>query len=132
MWRLRLRGHSSPGDNLLTAMPTEKAATTPAVSTRAARAQPRGRHPERVPVTDVTFAVLGVPAPLVAALAETGITAPFPIQAATLPDALAGQDILGRAQTGSGKTLGFCLPLAARLGEGHTMARRARRPILLP
>jgi len=71
-----------------------------------------------------TFASLGVPAPLVAVLAKTGITTPFPIQAATLPDALAGRDILGRAQTGSGKTLGFSLPLVARLADGHTMACR--------
>ena len=50
---------------------------------------------------DVSFAAAGVPAPLVAALAAEGITTPFPIQAATLPDALAGRDILGRGQTGS-------------------------------
>jgi superfamily II DNA/RNA helicase len=79
-----------------------------------------------------TFASLGVPAPLVAVLAKTGITTPFPIQAATLPDALAGRDILGRAQTGSGKTLGFSLPLVARLADGHTMACRPRGLILVP
>ena len=79
-----------------------------------------------------TFASLGVPAPLVAVLASSGITAPFPIQAATLPDALAGRDILGRAQTGSGKTLGFCLPLVARLADGHTMAGRPRGLVLVP
>jgi superfamily II DNA/RNA helicase len=62
-----------------------------------------------IAIDTTTFAGLGVPAPLVAVLASSGITAPFPIQAATLPDALAGRDILGRAQTGSGKTLGFCL-----------------------
>jgi superfamily II DNA/RNA helicase len=61
---------------------------------------------------------------LVAALAESGIMVPFPIQAATLPDALATCDILGRAQTESGKTLGFCLPLAARLADGYTLAGR--------
>lgn len=54
-----------------------------------------------------TFTSLGVPAPLTAALAAAGIDAPFPIQAAVLPDALAGADILGRSRTGSGKTLGF-------------------------
>jgi superfamily II DNA/RNA helicase len=79
-----------------------------------------------------TFASLGVPAPLVAVLASTGITVPFPIQAATLPDALAGRDILGRAQTGSGKTLGFSLPLVARLSDGYTMACRPRGLILVP
>jgi superfamily II DNA/RNA helicase len=101
-------------------------------SPRAARQQRRGQRPALVPASVVTFAGLGVPAPLVAALAETGITAPFPVQAATLPDALAGRDILGRAQTGSGKTLGFCLPLAARLADGHTMACRPRGLVLVP
>ncbi len=81
---------------------------------------------------EVTFAQLGVPAPLVAALEQAGITVPFPVQAATLPDALAGRDILGRAQTGSGKTLAFCLPLVARLTDGHTMAGSPRGLILVP
>jgi len=82
--------------------------------------------------TDVTFASLGVPAPLVAVLEDGGITAPFPVQAATLPDALAGRDILGRAQTGSGKTLGFSLPLVSRLAGGQTASRRPRGLILVP
>ena len=67
-----------------------------------------------------------------AALGEDGITVPFPVQAATLPDALAGVDILGRAQTGSGKTLGFCIPLVARLAGGYTMACRPRGLVLVP
>jgi superfamily II DNA/RNA helicase len=79
-----------------------------------------------------TFASLGVPAPLAAALAAAGIDAPFPIQAAVLPDALAGADILGRGRTGSGKTLGFCIPLAARLAGGHTSAGRPRGLVLVP
>ncbi|MFZ0757587.1 MAG: DEAD/DEAH box helicase, partial [Trebonia sp.] len=61
---------------------------------------------ENSAVRQPTFASLGVPASLVAVLDDDGITTPFPIQEATLPDALAGRDILGRAQTGSGKTLG--------------------------
>jgi superfamily II DNA/RNA helicase len=68
----------------------------------------------------------------VAALAAAGITAPFPIQAATLPDALAGRDILGRGKTGSGKTLGFAIPLAARLIDGYTSACRPRGLVLVP
>jgi len=68
----------------------------------------------------------------VAALTAAGITTPFPIQAATLPDALAGRDILGRGQTGSGKTLGFCIPLAARLADGYTSACRPRGLVLVP
>jgi superfamily II DNA/RNA helicase len=90
---------------------------------------PRGPRP--VPL-DVTFASAGVPAPLVAALSEAGITTPFPIQAATLPDALAGLDILGRGQTGSGKTLAFSIPLAARLADGYTSACRPRGLVLVP
>jgi superfamily II DNA/RNA helicase len=87
---------------------------------------------EDIIVSNPTFASLGVPPSLVAVLANTGITVPFPIQAATLPDAMAGRDILGRAQTGSGKTLGFSLPLVARLSDGHTMACRPRGLILVP
>jgi len=79
-----------------------------------------------------TFESLGVPAPLTAALAATGIDRPFPIQAAVVPDALAGADILGRGRTGSGKTLGFCIPLVARLARGHTSAGRPRGLVLVP
>ncbi|HEX9259271.1 MAG TPA: DEAD/DEAH box helicase, partial [Acidimicrobiales bacterium] len=57
-----------------------------------------------------TFASLGVPAPLVAALADGGITEPFAIQALTIADGLAGRDVCGKAKTGSGKTLAFGLP----------------------
>ena len=80
----------------------------------------------------MTFADLGVPAPLVAALGEDGMAGAHPVQAATLPDALAGVDILGRAQTGSGKTLAFSLPLVARLAGGYTMACRPRGLVLVP
>jgi superfamily II DNA/RNA helicase len=87
---------------------------------------------EDITVNTITFASLGVPAPLVAVLTSSGVTVPFPIQAATLPDALAGRDILGRAQTGSGKTLSFALPLVARLAGGYTMAGRPRGLVLVP
>ena len=63
------------------------------------------------------FATLGVPAALVDALARTGIDEPFDIQLATIPDALAGRDVLGRAPTGSGKTLAFGLPMLADLEQ---------------
>jgi ATP-dependent helicase YprA (DUF1998 family) len=65
-----------------------------------------------------SFAELGVPSTLTAALAARGITTPRPIQARTLPDALAGRDVLGRAETGSGKTLAFGLPLLVRTATG--------------
>ena len=84
--------------------------------------------------TDTTFAALGVPAPLVEVLTASGITAPFPIQVATLPDTLAGRDVLGRGRTGSGKTLAFSLPLVARLAAS-TSKRQPKRPralILVP
>src|SRR5580700_6580493 len=81
---------------------------------------------------DATFADLGVPAPLVEVLDDQGITEPFPVQAAALPDALAGRDILGRAQTGSGKTLGFSLPLVSRLAGGSTLPARPRGLVLVP
>ena len=70
------------------------------------------------------FAQLGVPAPLVDALARQGIAAPFPIQVATLPDTLAGRDVLGRGRTGSGKTLAFSLPMVSRLAGGSTRPRK--------
>ncbi|WP_423212849.1 DEAD/DEAH box helicase, partial [Mycobacterium talmoniae] len=75
--------------------------------------------------TTSSFADLGVPGPLVRVLAERGITSPFPIQVATLPDSLAGRDVLGRGKTGSGKTLAFSLPLVTRLAD---TPRRPSRP----
>jgi len=79
------------------------------------------------------FRRLGVPPPLSAALANRGITVPRPIQERTLPDALAGRDVLGRAETGSGKTLAFGLPLLARLAAGvGTPGRRPRALVLVP
>jgi superfamily II DNA/RNA helicase len=79
-----------------------------------------------------TFAELGVPAPLVSALSARGVRAPFPIQARTLPDALAGRDVLGRAETGSGKTLAFGLPLLARLaGRGRPRREQPPRGLVL-
>ena len=67
-----------------------------------------------------TFADFGVQEPIVRALAEVGITHPFPIQALTLPVALAGHDIIGQAKTGTGKTLGFGIPLVQRVvGPGE-------------
>src|SRR5690606_15555719 len=77
-------------------------------------------------MTTPDFRTLGVPAPLVATLVADGKTTPFPIQVDTLPDTLAGRDVLGRGRTGSGKTLAFSLPLVARLGT--QLAGGARRP----
>ncbi|WP_328333869.1 DEAD/DEAH box helicase [Kribbella sp. NBC_00382] len=78
------------------------------------------------------FAALGLAPRLVQRMAKDGITQPFPIQEATIPDAMAGKDVLGRGQTGSGKTLGFGLPTLMRLAGGHTESRRPRGMVLVP
>ncbi|SEC91167.1 DEAD/DEAH box helicase [Streptomyces sp. TLI_105] len=80
----------------------------------------------------LTFGDLGLPEGVVRKLAQNGVTTPFPIQAATIPDALAGKDILGRGRTGSGKTLSFGLPLLATLADGHTEKKKPRGVILTP
>ncbi|MFI7239515.1 DEAD/DEAH box helicase [Streptomyces cyaneofuscatus] len=80
----------------------------------------------------ITFGALGLPDGIVRKLAQNGVTAPFPIQAATIPDALAGKDILGRGRTGSGKTLSFGLPLLATLSSGTTEKKKPRGIILTP
>jgi len=82
----------------------------------------------------LSFADLGVPADLVALLADGGITVPTPIQAATLPDSLAGRDVLGRGRTGSGKSYAFLLPLVSRLVASSLPAqsRKPRALILAP
>ena len=74
---------------------------------------------------------MGVPANLVAALVADGISKPFPIQAATIPDALAGRDVLGRGRTGSGKTLAFGLPMIIRLAGSSGAARQQPRGLVL-
>jgi superfamily II DNA/RNA helicase len=80
-----------------------------------------------------SFSSLGVPARLSDVLASRGITTPTPIQAATLPDSLAGRDVLGRGRTGSGKTLAFLLPIVARLtGSGRPTPGAPRALILAP
>ncbi|MGV9558951.1 DEAD/DEAH box helicase, partial [Streptomyces sp. NPDC003522] len=81
---------------------------------------------------ETSFADLGLPEGVVRKLAQNGVTSPFPIQAATIPDALAGKDILGRGRTGSGKTLSFGLPTLATLAGGHTEKRKPRAVILTP
>ncbi|GGS23852.1 RNA helicase [Streptomyces parvus] len=80
----------------------------------------------------VTFGDLGLPEGIVRKLAQNGVTTPFPIQAATIPDALAGKDILGRGRTGSGKTLSFGLPTLSALAGGRTEKKKPRAVILTP
>lgn len=78
------------------------------------------------------FGALGVPAVLVAALERGGITQPFPIQAATIPDAMSGRDVLGRGRTGSGKTLGFGLPMLTRIAAAESAGGAVRGLVLVP
>ncbi|MFJ3212262.1 DEAD/DEAH box helicase [Streptomyces flaveolus] len=87
---------------------------------------------ESADTPETTFAELGLPEGIVRKLAQNGVTTPFPIQAATIPDALEGKDILGRGRTGSGKTLSFGLPTLATLAGGRTEKHKPRAVILTP
>ncbi|GAA4844183.1 DEAD/DEAH box helicase [Kitasatospora terrestris] len=86
--------------------------------------------PARPPAA--SFAELELPKGLLSALAAQGVTEPFPIQAATLPDSLAGRDVLGRGRTGSGKTLAFGIPLLVRTAGRRADARRPLALVLVP
>ncbi len=77
---------------------------------------------------EITFKSLGLNPALIKTLDQQGITNPFPIQAATIPDAIAGHDILGRGQTGSGKTLAFGLALLHNI---YGMRAKAHQPLAL-
>ncbi|WP_345652240.1 DEAD/DEAH box helicase, partial [Streptomyces tremellae] len=79
-----------------------------------------------------TFEEAGLPAPLLDALAAEGVTVPFPVQAATLPNSLAGRDVLGRGRTGSGKTLAFGLSMLARTAGRRAAPRRPLALVLVP
>ncbi len=83
-------------------------------------------------ITD--FVALGVPAPLIAALAQREVLTAFPIQSATLPDSLNGHDVLGRGKTGSGKTIAFALPIVARLAASgrRRESGKPRALVLVP
>jgi superfamily II DNA/RNA helicase len=79
-----------------------------------------------------SFADLGVPARLISNLSARGITDPFPIQVSTLPDTLAGLDVLGRGKTGSGKTLAFSIPLVVRLADAKRRPAHPTGLVLAP
>ncbi|MFC5767600.1 DEAD/DEAH box helicase, partial [Actinacidiphila bryophytorum] len=101
------------------------------LSHAAAAPAARGKETPVSSVSPVTlFSQLPLDPALVAALEAHGVTEPFPIQAATLPDSLAGRDVLGRGRTGSGKTLAFGLPLLTRTKAAGRRAE-ARRPLAL-
>jgi superfamily II DNA/RNA helicase len=88
----------------------------------------------RTALSTASFTDLGVPAAMADLLGREGIIDPFPIQTATLPDSLAGRDVLGRGRTGSGKTLAFALPLVTRLASSGTSTRptKPRGLVLVP
>ncbi|KPC60197.1 DEAD/DEAH box helicase [Streptomyces chattanoogensis] len=92
--------------------------------------QPEPPTPTASPVA--SFADLELPAEVLRTLTELGVREPFPIQAATLPNALAGRDVLGRGRTGSGKTLAFGLPLLARTAGRRAEPKQPLALILVP
>ncbi|MYW66358.1 DEAD/DEAH box helicase [Streptomyces sp. SID8379] len=91
---------------------------------------PENTTPALPPVAD--FADLDMPAALLKTLGAQGVTEPFPIQAATLPNSLAGRDLLGRGRTGSGKTLAFGLPLLARTAGRKAEPKAPLALVLVP
>ncbi len=112
-------------------MSSYDAARTP---THDAPAAQESHQAAAVDATDTrrSFAALGLPEKVVAALAKSGITHPTPVQAAVVPDAMSGADVLGRAQTGSGKTLAFGLPVLARLAGAKSRPKHPRALIVVP
>ncbi|MEW1914282.1 DEAD/DEAH box helicase [Kitasatospora sp. NPDC085895] len=85
-----------------------------------------------LPGAAASFDELGLPASLLSVLTRQGLTVPFPVQAATLPDALAGRDVLGRGRTGSGKTIAFGLAVLARLAGTRARPHRPLALVLVP
>jgi len=79
-----------------------------------------------------TFADLGLDPKVLSAIADAGYTEPTPIQAGAIPPALQGRDVLGIAQTGTGKTASFVLPMITLLGRGRARARMPRSLVLAP
>lgn len=126
------RGHASSGS-------AGSRGRSYSAKNRTSPARGAGRGPfDDLPLTVLdldnlpSFDELGLPKLLTQALGRAGITTPFPVQAATIPDALAGRDVLGRAATGAGKTLAFGLPMIARLEGEKARPRRPRGLVLVP
>ncbi|WP_228986477.1 MULTISPECIES: DEAD/DEAH box helicase [unclassified Micromonospora] len=111
-------------DTALETAAVDDTALETAAADEPAEADADAGEPDAESDVAVDFGALGLPESLVQALDRLGITTPFPIQRATVPDALAGRDVLGRGQTGSGKTLAFGLPVIARLAK-----RNRARPL---
>ncbi|TDD37581.1 DEAD/DEAH box helicase [Actinomadura sp. KC06] len=103
----------------------------PEASTRPEASARREASAASLPPVEA-FSDLRMPAPLLAALTREGMTTPFPIQAAALPNALAGRDVLGRGRTGSGKTLAFGLALLTRVSGHRAGPREPLALVLVP
>ncbi|MYS78518.1 DEAD/DEAH box helicase, partial [Streptomyces sp. SID5926] len=133
--RFRIRMSMTSTDHVVVPGNAEGAEGAPE-AVEAVDASPTTESPEAAEAPEAapepTFADLGLPEGVVRKLAQNGVTTPFPIQAATIPDALAGKDILGRGRTGSGKTLSFGLPTLATLAGGRTEKHKPRAVILTP
>ncbi|PWK41618.1 superfamily II DNA/RNA helicase [Actinoplanes xinjiangensis] len=129
--------NSTESETPATPEAAEIAETTPeAVEATEAAPETVEVAPEAVEAEEaptMTFADLGLPVEIVRVLTREGITTPFEIQAATVPDALAGRDVLGRGQTGSGKTLAFGLPVLTRVAKsGRARPHYPKALILVP
>ena len=121
----RRRPRRNPADDRRQAPPSQR-------DTRPVKPKPA---PHIVDVDDTNgFVKCGVPKRMAGVLAATGVTEPFSIQTVTLPDSLAGRDVLGQGRTGSGKTIAFALPLVARLADDAKQPRtgRPRGLVLVP
>lgn len=105
-----------------------RSARTRGGSNRSTNTGSTGNRTKKATQAPTSFADLGVPAKLVDSLDREGKTQAFPIQQDTLPDTLAGRDVLGRGKTGSGKTLAFSIPLVARLAESVKGSQKFRHP----
>ena len=128
-------GNDRGGDSKFYPSRDEKARFTPADDVVLERLEADAI--QAVDVEGVTFADLGLGGNIVNALIELGASSPFPIQAATIPDVIAGKDVLGRGRTGSGKTIAFGAPLVEKLmenggGKKRQMGRKPRALILAP
>lgn len=109
-------------------------ATTPRASARTTASSPLNlpSSPASGVDTSVRFADMALPEPVVRELGAQGLVHPFPIQAAAIPDGLAGRDVLGRGPTGSGKTFTFGLPVVTRLVGGSSRPGHPRAVVLVP
>ncbi|MGW7296507.1 MULTISPECIES: DEAD/DEAH box helicase [unclassified Streptomyces] len=119
----------SPRSNRRASSPAAPARSAPSSSPREFRL-PESTTPALPAVED--FAALDMPEGLLKTLAAQGVTTPFPIQAATLPNSLAGRDLLGRGRTGSGKTLAFGLALLARTAGLRAEPKAPLAMVLVP